>query len=236
MEVINSLDTLFPPFREQVEKFVVQAKELDFFIYETYRSFDRQFELYKQGRELQNGVWVVVDSKLVRTNAKPGSSFHAYGLAFDSVTDADETKQGIQWSWNDTYKDKNGVIQKVDWKGMGKISVALGMEWAGNWKTFVEYPHSQNTFGFKISELYPVLTAEGLESVWKMIYKKIKPDEIMIPVTVIMPKPTPIPVATMEGLDRVSNTVEKASQDSSIGNLIIQIIKIFLSIFSKRTK
>jgi len=238
-DVVNSLDLLFPPFREQAEKFAVKANELDFFIYETYRSFDKQLEYYKSGRELQNGIWVVVDKSLVKTNAKPGMSFHAYGLAFDAVVDADATKQGVQWSWADTYKDADGTIQKVDWKGMGKISVSLGMEWAGNWTTFTEYPHSQNRFGFQVSELYQVLTSDGLESVWNMINKKIKPAEnkIVVPAVVTeQPKPVPIPVVAKEDLDHVANTVQKEKEDSNIINLIMQILNTIISMFSKPRK
>ena len=237
IEVVNSLDVLFPPFREQAEKFAEKAKDLDFFVYETYRSFDKQMEYYQSGRELQNGVWIVVDPKAVRTHAKPGMSFHAYGLAFDAVVDDDATKQGIQWSWKDTYKDADGTIQKVDWKGMGKLSVSLGMEWAGNWVKFTEYPHSQNRFGFQVSELYTVLTSDGLDAVWKKIYAKIGPSSnvVNVPIAIAI-KPIPVPVVAKEDLDHISNTAQTEQQNSSIVSLIMQIFNVIISIFSKERK
>lgn len=232
--VTNSLDLLFPPFREQAEKFAEKAKELDFYIYETYRSFDKQMEYYKSGRELQNGLWVVVEKTLVKTNAKPGMSFHAYGLAFDAVVDADEKKAGIQYSWDDTYLDKDGKVQKTDWKAMGKLSVSLGLEWAGNWKTFTEYPHSQNRFGLQVSELYQELTSSGLESVWKTIYKKIKPAEnkVVVPAIVTQePIPVAIPVVAKEDLDHVTVTTQK---ETGVFGLILQIVKMIFSLLSKK--
>lgn len=231
MSVINSLDVLFPPFAERTKLFADKAKQIDFFVYETYRSFESQMELYKKGRELQNGIWVVVDNNLIVTKAKPGMSLHAYGLAFDAIPDGDCTKQGVQWSWKDVYVNKDGKTQKVDWKGMGKLSKSLGNEWAGDWIKFSEYPHSQDRYGYLVSDLYSILTTEGLDAVWKKLYIKVKPAENVVPVTVEIPKapiqevPKPIHVVSAEELD-----VKKDEPKDTIWSLLLKLV---LALFKK---
>jgi hypothetical protein len=239
-DVVNSLDTLFPPFREQTEKFIKLVEPLDFFIYETYRSFERQMECYKEGRELQNGIWIVVNPKAVRTKAKPGMSLHAYGLAFDSIVDGDATKAGIQWSWSDTYKTRDGRIQPVQWKKMGSISKSVGLEWAGNWISFAELPHSQNRFGLQVSELYPILIGEGIEAVWKKVMIKVPATTNTVVVPIAIPvaatiKPMPIPVAAAEDLDVHTNT-NLSEKNSGVLGLIVALVKAILSVFTRKKK
>jgi peptidoglycan L-alanyl-D-glutamate endopeptidase CwlK len=36
---------------------------------------------------------------------------------------------------------------------IGKIGESCGLEWAGNWKTFKEFPHFQYTGGLTIAQL-----------------------------------------------------------------------------------
>jgi hypothetical protein len=182
-EVIRSLDSLFPPFAENVAIYEKKVAPFRFYIFETYRSFENQMENYKKGRELKNGEWIVVDPTKVVTKAKPGMSLHAYGLAFDSVPDGNSQKQGIQWDWNDYDVTQSGN-QKIPWDLSGKAGKELGFEWAGDWIEFKEMPHFQNRYGYKVSELYPVLINDGLESVWKMIMKKIKPEIVFVSVPV----------------------------------------------------
>lgn len=244
VKVSNSLDLLFPPFREQAELFVKKATNYNFFIYETYRSFETQMEYYKKGRELQNGIWVVVNQKDVVTKAKPGMSLHAYGLAFDAIPDGDLSKQGVQWSWNDTYLDKDKKQVKVDWKKVGSIGKSIGLEWAGDWKQFTEYPHYQNTYGFKVSELYPLLISSGIKSVWDKIEQKIPKTKNKETVNIELKEKQvekqnvdvekhnvtdieiekPIPVVSIDDLNSVSETEKKES-------ILTLIIKLILSFF-----
>jgi hypothetical protein len=201
--VINNLESLFPPFAEQVIKILPQMHALDLYVFETYRSLERQMERFSQGREQRNGVWVVINPKAVVTNAKPGAGFHTYGLAFDGVPDGDQQKAGIQWSWKDTYVDAQGKNQKVRWADYGKLIRASKLEWAGDWKTFVEYPHAQNRYGCQAAELYQILCSEGLEAVWRYIYNKIKvmPNRITVPIQVEFKPVVPAPVITAEDLN-----------------------------------
>ena len=165
-------------------------------------------EYFAKGREVVNGVWRVTDPSKIVTKAKPGRSFHAYGLAADYVMDGNSQKQGVQWSWEDQDVTKPG-IQVIPWGMLGRAAVSLGIEWAGNWVKFREMPHLQSRYGFKISDLYPILIAEGIEAVWKMILRTIEPEKatITVPDEIKTEKNTAANsiVMTTEDLDYIVN-------------------------------
>lgn len=98
------------------------------FITAGYRDSKEQAELYAQGR--------TKPGKRV-TNAKPGQSFHQYGLAFDIAF-----KNGRQVSW------------RIDrFLRAGKLAKQCGLEWGGFWQSFKDYPHFQYTGGLTLSQL-----------------------------------------------------------------------------------
>jgi len=179
--VCSGLEYLFPPFREQVEKVITIVKPANFAVFETLRSLSRQLEIYKKGRELQNGVWVVVNPKEVATKAPPGSSFHAYGIAVDMVPHihAANIKLGLQWSWEDYDLTKSG-IQVIPWNILLAAYRKCGLVAGGDWKKFPDLPHAENSYGFKYSELYPILTSDGLPAVWKKLLTKVPANKSMV--------------------------------------------------------
>ncbi|MGF1724237.1 M15 family metallopeptidase [Photobacterium nomapromontoriensis] len=91
------------------------------------RTIEEQNALYAQGR--------TTDGNKV-TKVKGGYSFHNYGLAIDIVEIKDKNA-----NWN------------PDWKAIAKIGIRHGFEWGGNWKTFIDKPHFQMTFGLSIQQL-----------------------------------------------------------------------------------
>lgn len=103
-------------------------------IVQGYRTFYQQQQLYDQGR--------TKPGKIV-TNAKPGSSFHNYGLAIDFCLIID----GKEASWN-TEKDFD-EDKHADWVEVVAIFENGGWEWGGSWRTFKDLPHLQKTFGYK---------------------------------------------------------------------------------------
>ena len=105
----------------------------DILITSTYRDAEAQNTLYAQGRTKKGSIV---------TNAKAGESFHNYRLAFDIVP----LRNGKP-VWG-----TNGADGKL-WKDIAKIGKACGLEWAGDWKTFVEFPHFQYTQGLTLKDL-----------------------------------------------------------------------------------
>lgn len=107
------------------------------------RTFAEQDELYAQGRT-KKGAKV--------TNAKGGQSIHNYGLAFDfclMYPDANGNYTDVSW---DTKKDFN-KDQKADWLQVINRFKNKGFEWGGDWKSIVDTPHLEKTFGYSWQKL-----------------------------------------------------------------------------------
>lgn len=121
----KSLDDLEPEVKVLAEQLIAKCKaeNIQIIVTSTYRNFASQAQLYAQGRS-------TAGRKV--TNAKPGQSYHNWRVAFDIVP----VRNGKPvWS-------TSGEDGKM-WQRIGAIGVSLGLEWAGNWKTFKEYPHFQ---------------------------------------------------------------------------------------------
>ena len=128
----RSLDDLIPPARVRVQAFLDAAKAagVDLLVTSTYRDNASQDALYAQGR--------TKPGKLV-TNAKAGQSWHNYRCAVDVVPIV-------------AGKPRWDVKDEV-WQQVGKLGKAAGLEWAGDWKKFKEYPHFQYTGGLTLAQL-----------------------------------------------------------------------------------
>lgn len=107
---------------------------LDVLITCTWRSFEEQAQIYAQGRTAPG---------LIVTRAKPGRSAHNYmirrageeipaSLAFDVVP---LFHGKLLWS-------TDGEALEL-WHRVATIGKSKGLEWAGEWKTFREFPHFQ---------------------------------------------------------------------------------------------
>jgi len=143
---------------------------VDLLVYCTLRSLEEQAKLFRQGRS-----WNQIKKKMDRlykkgftdlaeliesvgpqhgkrkvTNAGPGESWHNFGEAFDAVP-----MVGGKALWNDVER----------YKVYGKSVVECGLTWAGNWKTFREYPHAQNrNTGNPLKVLLPLEIREYLNT------------------------------------------------------------------------
>jgi peptidoglycan L-alanyl-D-glutamate endopeptidase CwlK len=96
------------------------------------RSWAAQAALFAQGRTKPGRIV---------TKARPGSSWHNYGLAID-----------LGLFSNGVYLDEVDP-KRADrlYQEIGTIAALMGVEWAGNWKSFPEGPHFQVTFGLTLS-------------------------------------------------------------------------------------
>ena len=98
------------------------------------RSWQAQAALYAQGRTKPGPIV---------TNARPGSSWHNYGLAIDLGL----FKAG-------KYLDESSPSQADKlYAEIGKIAAKHAIEWGGSWVKFKDTPHFQVTFGKTLAEL-----------------------------------------------------------------------------------
>jgi peptidoglycan LD-endopeptidase CwlK len=147
---IENLGSLNRKALAKLEPFIVQVelmlapKGVTVEVISGLRSWSAQAALYAQGR--------TKPGKIV-TKARPGSSWHNYGLAID-----------LGLFKNGVYLDerKPAEADKL-YAEIGKLAATHGIEWAGTWKTFAENPHFQITFGLTLTDVRARMEAKGYD-------------------------------------------------------------------------
>ena len=134
--MINSrkIDDLNPKVADVCRKFMAacEAQGIDVIITSTYRDAESQNALYAQGRTKPGRIV---------TNAKAGQSWHNWKCAIDVVP----LRNGKP-VWGTMGKDLEL------WNKVGAIGESVGLEWAGRWKRFREFPHFQLTGGLTLAD------------------------------------------------------------------------------------
>jgi peptidoglycan L-alanyl-D-glutamate endopeptidase CwlK len=123
---------LHPVIRLATERLIELSYEsgIPIVIVQGLRTIAEQNELYAQGRT-KPGPKV--------TNAKGGTSYHNFGVAIDFALLSKDGKQ-ILWTVN------------ADWMKVADLAKVLGFEWGGDFKTIVDNPHFQMTFGLSTAQ------------------------------------------------------------------------------------
>ena len=142
----RDINQLHPQAKELAEKLVAYCATagLQIKITDCLRSKAEQDALYAQGRSTAGSIV---------TSVKYPNSMHNWGIAFDFCR-------------NDgygAYYDEDGFFKKV-----GQIGKNLGLEWGGDWTSFVDKPHFQlSGWGSTPSRLKSVYgTPENYMKTW----------------------------------------------------------------------
>lgn len=111
----------------------------------TLRTVAEQDALYAQGR---TKLFDNSGKRLGKvTNAKGGQSIHNYGLALDIVLlvdkDGDGKFESASWDTKADF-DKDGI---PDWMEVTNYFKSKGWTWGGDFKSLVDAPHFEKTFG-----------------------------------------------------------------------------------------
>lgn len=128
------VDLLHPKVRAEVKTLIGQIEfnwppNLKIRVVQGLRTIEEQNALYAQGR--------TKPGKVV-TNAKGGKSYHNYGLAIDFVI-----MDGVNINWNHPMnKEVVATFEKAGWF------------WGGRFKSIVDKPHLEKSFGYSVSQLY----------------------------------------------------------------------------------
>lgn len=117
----RDISQLHPEVQKLAEKLIEQcaAVGLKIKITDCLRSKAEQDALYAQGR---------TKSGSIVTNVKYPNSMHNWGIAFDFCRN----------DGKGAYNDLDGFFSRV-----GNIGKSLGLEWGGDWTSFVDKPHFQ---------------------------------------------------------------------------------------------
>lgn len=121
-------------------------------VVQSLRSWKEQAALYAEGRDANGSV---VDESKVVTNAKPGTSWHNFGLAVDVAP----FNEGIP-DWN---------VNHPVWKQIVSAGESVGLTSGSGWRTFPDWPHFQMTGSYPVSPndaVRSVFTAGGMSAVW----------------------------------------------------------------------
>lgn len=116
------LDDLHDDLRSGAHDLLTQAQDrgLGILVVSGLRTFTEQGRLYAQGR--------TAPGKIV-TNARPGESYHNFGLAFDFAV-----LEGGSVVWDPDHPH---------WKAFVRLGKKAGFEWGGDWRSLKDYPHLQ---------------------------------------------------------------------------------------------
>jgi len=131
----RSLDDLLLPVKIRALDLIhaCRMEGIELLVTSTYRSPVDQDSLYAQGR--------TAPGRIV-TNARAGQSLHQYRVAFDVVPLRDG--KPVWGTTGDDYRL---------WLRVGELGEAQGLEWAGRWKRFREFPHFQYAGGLTLADL-----------------------------------------------------------------------------------
>lgn len=133
----------------------LRAQGINITVASGLRTFAEQDALYAQGRTKPGSIV---------TNARGGQSLHNYGLAIDVVP--------LGANGQPNWSVGNDVWQKI-----GAAGKRQGLEWGGDWTSFVDRPHFQMTAGRSVSSLLNQYNQNGgnLSAIWSDINRNYPP-------------------------------------------------------------
>ena len=116
----KAIATLLPQVQPYARALVKKAAQhgITIKVIAGLRTYEEQNELFTQGRTKPGRIV---------TNARGGFSNHNFGIAFDV---------GV-------FEGANYLGESPKYKAVGALGMDLGLDWGGNWKTFLDEPHFQ---------------------------------------------------------------------------------------------
>jgi peptidoglycan LD-endopeptidase CwlK len=137
----DNIKTLLPKAQRAARMFLNAAKPFKYQvkILSGTRTYAEQAKLYAQGR----------DNKLPRvTNAKPGSSNHNFGIAFDvGIFDGKTYFTGSTPATSKPYVDLRNLTKKA----------VPELDWGGDWKSIKDQPHYELRTGKSTTQVRAAL-------------------------------------------------------------------------------
>ena len=125
----RDLKDLHPRMKEKAVIFIQECirHKIDFIITCTWRSGIEQNILYEQGRTKPGRIV---------TNARAGQSKHNFTIDGKPASKAFDVVPVV--NGKPVWDSRNPV-----WQELGAIGLSIGLDWAGVWSKFKEYPHFQ---------------------------------------------------------------------------------------------
>lgn len=158
------ISKLHPKIRTRTADFVNDLKQqgISYRLYSGYRTFDEQAALYGKGRTGTELISAGVDKKYSKptekkvTNAKPGTSYHNYGLATDGVQIVNGK---AKW-----FETKQGQPLTGDEKKIVDTAAKYGFYWGGNISSIYDTPHLEDQQYGSVSQLLSLYNNNKIDS------------------------------------------------------------------------
>lgn len=128
----GGVNQILPEVKEIEEELLKKCAEsgYDVKIVCDIRTVEEQNRLYAQGRTSRGSI-------VTNANGSSYESYHQWGLAFDFC------HKTLGYNVDDSF-----------WLGVGAIGKSLGLEWGGDWTSFVDRPHLQlSKYGSNVGAL-----------------------------------------------------------------------------------
>lgn len=138
----HKLDAVHPALKRKVIQLAerLAAMNMNFLITDGMRTFAEQDALFRQGRKLVDGNWVVVQPAKIVTRSPGGLSNHNYGLAIDSYpVISGRVFTEIPDNATAQFRQRFNAIQRA----IGEEGEAVGLVWGGRWTSPHDPPHLQ---------------------------------------------------------------------------------------------
>lgn len=142
---------------EMVIEWILQSYGIEVEICSGVRTMTEQAQLYALGRT-RRGRKV--------TNAKPGDSYHNYGLAVDLCLKEPVKEKGRLTK----YPDKHPI-----WGYIGEAARVFGLSWGGEWKKLKDRPHIEVPIA--LDEIKKIYNQQGMEGVFTRASGVLKQEE-----------------------------------------------------------
>lgn len=134
------LKLLMPEFKEKIQLLLSNSVST-FRVTDGFRSMESQSKLYDIGR---------ISKGRTLTNARPGFSFHNYGLAVDLCQKSEKP------------------YEESAMREIGQLSQLYGLTWGGDFKS-VDQPHVQIKTKITATEMFDIFLKSGIEAVWTKV-------------------------------------------------------------------
>lgn len=124
------LATVHPSLQKVMNEAI---KHFDFTVVYGHRTVEEQLELFKVGRKIINGQWVVVGKTVTKLDGRNKKSKHNYSPSL--AIDIAPWTGTIDWGNLEAFKEMADVV-----KAAAK-TVGVEIVWGGDWEKFRDYPH-----------------------------------------------------------------------------------------------
>lgn len=126
----KKLATVHPDLQKVLNEAI---EHFDFTIVYGSRTVEEQLELFKVGRKIVNGQWVVVGKTVTKLDGINKKSKHNYKPS--KAVDIAPWTGTIDWGNLSAFKEMADVM-----KAAAK-TVGVEIVWGGDWENFRDYPH-----------------------------------------------------------------------------------------------